>query len=343
MKKLLLILLICLPAAGMGKDKNDSSESKYLAGAITLTDGKVTFSKEIKASGMSKSTIYDQLLTWAQNRFKPDGKLNSFVAYTNEEEGEIAVSAEEYVVFSSSALSLDRTRIYYQFLIYVEEGACNLTMTRIRYWYDESRNGGKKYTAEEWITDEMALNKKQTKLAPICGKFRRGTIDLKDRLFQEVTDVLGQQMLNTAGAVLQQPDPVRAFTGELKEVGIGQLPANLTEMVAQGCILLTGANDESITLKAEDWSGFGSMFGKDVAYILLDQSRMAAIALVEESTTYKVSFYIGQADEAAIVLTCKKAMAQKMTADELKSLNQSVDSSKQYTMYIGEIVKAEMR
>ena len=24
-------------------------------------------------------------------------------------------------------------------------------MTRIRYWYDEARDGGEKYSAEEWI------------------------------------------------------------------------------------------------------------------------------------------------------------------------------------------------
>ena len=32
-------------------------------------------------------------------------------------------------------------------------------MTRIRYWYDEARDGGEKYSAEEWIVDDMALNK----------------------------------------------------------------------------------------------------------------------------------------------------------------------------------------
>ena len=42
MKKLLLILLICLPLTGIAKDKNDNSNPKYLAGAVTLTDGKVT-------------------------------------------------------------------------------------------------------------------------------------------------------------------------------------------------------------------------------------------------------------------------------------------------------------
>ena len=46
-------------------------------------------------------------------------------------------------------------------------------------------DGGEKYSAEEWIVDDMALNKSKTKLAPICGKFRRETIDLKDKLHSE--------------------------------------------------------------------------------------------------------------------------------------------------------------
>lgn len=351
MKKLLFILLICLPLTGMAKDKNDNSNPKYLAGAVTLTDGKVTFNKEIKAPGLSKTAIFTQLLDWAKNRFKPDDKLNSFVAYTNEEKGEIAVQAEEYIVFSSSALSLDRTRIYYQFLIYAKDGICDLTMTRIRYWYDEARDGGEKYTAEEWITDDMALNKKKTKLAPICGKFRRETIDLKDQLFQQVADALGQKLLDnqaTTGTqptdqVAQQPQTTLSTTGELKEISIEQLPTNLADLASQGRITLTAENGESIDIKPENWSGLGKMLGKNVAYILFDQSRIAANALMEQSTTYQVSFFLNQSTQPSVVITCKKAMAQQMTAEELKSLNQTVDSSKQYTMYIGEITKAEMR
>ena len=336
MKKLLLILLICLPLTGMAKEKKDNSDPKYLAGAVTLTDGKVTFSKEIKAPGLSQDAIFNQLLEWAQERFKPDGKLNSFVAYTNKDKGEIAVQAEEYVVFSSSALSLDRTRIYYQLFIYAKEGICDLEMTRIRYWYDEARDGGERYTAEEWITDDMALNKKQTKLAPICGKFRRETIDLKDQLFQQVADALGQKLLtaNVPAAQAQQPasavipqqlvQTIPASTGELKEVSIEQLPSNLNELAAQGRITLTAENGETIDIKAENWSGFGKMFTKNVAYILFDQSRIAATALMEQSNTYTVSFYLNASTQPAIVITCKKAMAQKMTAEELKSLNQTV-------------------
>ncbi len=351
MKKLLFILLMCLPIAGMAKDKKDNTDPKYLAGAVTTIDGKVAFTNEINAPGLSKTDIFNQMLEWAKGRFKPDGKLYSQVSYSNKEEGTIAASAEEYMVFSSTALSLDRTRIYYQLLITTEDGKCKMLMTRIRYWYDEARDGGQKYTAEEWINDDMALNKKKTKLAPICGKFRRETIDLKDELFQSASAALGQKLLNntptTAQSVpmqtLQPATPVINASAELKEVGLEQLPANLNEIAAKGRITLTAANGEEIDIKAENWSGFGKMFNKNVSYLLIDQSRIAATALMEQSDTYKISFYTDNNTKASVVVECKKAMSQKMTADDLKSLNQNVDASKQYTMYIGEVTKTWMR
>jgi colicin import membrane protein len=45
-------------------------------------------------------------------------------------------------------------------------------------------------TAEEWITDKEAVNKKNTKLLPISGKFRRKTIDRKDFLFNKFESLL---------------------------------------------------------------------------------------------------------------------------------------------------------
>lgn len=351
MKKLLFILLMCLPIAGMAKDKKDNTDPKYLAGAVTTIDGKVAFTNEINAPGLSKTDIFNQMLEWAKGRFKPDGKLYSQVSYSNKEDGTIAATAEEYMIFSSSALSLDRTRIYYQLLINTEDGKCKMLMTRIRYWYDEARDGGQKYTAEEWINDDMALNKKKTKLAPICGKFRRETIDLKDELFQSASAALGQKLLNNTPTAaqsvpmqtLQPATPVINASAELKEVGLEQLPANLNEIAAKGRITLTAANGEEIDIKAENWSGFGKMFNKNVSYLLIDQSRIAATALMEQSDTYKISFYTDNNTKASVVVECKKAMSQKMTADDLKSLNQNVDASKQYTMYIGEVTKTWMR
>ena len=193
MKKILFLMLLCLPFIAMAQ-----TDPKYLAGAITLDDGKVSFKTEIQAPSLTKDQLYETMLKWATERFKPEGKFNARVLYTNEDEGTIAAGGEEYLVFSSSALSLDRTRIYYQMFITCGNGKCDIEMTRIRYWYDEARDGGEKYSAEEWIVDDMALNKSKTKLAPICGKFRRETIDLKDTLFKSIQDTLGNKVLNNS-------------------------------------------------------------------------------------------------------------------------------------------------
>ena len=199
MKKFLLSVLICLPLLAKAQ-----TDEKYLAGAIPVVDGKVSFTTEMQVPALSQEQLYDALLDWANTYFKPEGKLNARVLYTNKEEGTIAAGGEEYLVFTSSALSLDRTRIYYQLLMTCKPGKCDLEMTRIRYWYDEARDGGEKYAAEEWITDDMALNKSKTKLAPICGKFRRKTIDLKDELFKSIQSSLGNRMI----ALGLQPAPV---------------------------------------------------------------------------------------------------------------------------------------
>lgn len=349
MKKLLFIIALYLPLLGTAKEKKDNNDPKYLSGAVTLSEGKVTFTQEIKTPGVSKEKLYDLMLEWAKNRFKPEGNLYSQVAYTNEEKGDIAATAEEYMVFSSSAISLDRTRIYYQFLINVQNEVCNLTMTRIRYWYEEDRDGGERYSAEEWITDDMALNKKKTKLAPICGKFRRETINLKDALFESVASALGKQLLNNNNTATTTPmiplvpaQPVLNTSEELKEVTFEQIPANFNDLIANGRLTIT-AGEEEIDIKAENWGGFGKLFSKNVTYTLIDQSRIAVSALMKQSDTYKISLYSTGNTQPSVVIECKKSMEQNMSAEELKSLNQSIDTSKQYTMYIGEITRILMR
>ena len=44
--------------------------------------------------------------------------------------------------------------------------------------------------AEEWITDENALNKKKDNLSKYSGKFRRKTIDRKDNIFETLLEAL---------------------------------------------------------------------------------------------------------------------------------------------------------
>lgn len=93
---------------------------------------------------------------WANDKFQPTDQFPQNKLITQDEaNGELGAIGEEYLVFSSSLLSLDRTRIYYQCRVECGAGECTVELSRIRYWYDEARDGGVRYRAEEIITDEF--------------------------------------------------------------------------------------------------------------------------------------------------------------------------------------------
>ncbi|MBR6840895.1 MAG: DUF4468 domain-containing protein, partial [Prevotella sp.] len=94
-------------------------------------------------------------------------------------------------VFKNAALSLDRTQLNFQLIATCEDGKAHVKLTRITYDYDLNREPIH-YTAEEWITDKYAVNKKHTKLYPISAKFRRKTIDRVSFIFNKFTTLLNE-------------------------------------------------------------------------------------------------------------------------------------------------------
>lgn len=96
------------------------------------------------------------------------------------DQGVIAATGEEWLVFSSTALSLDRTWLTYQITVNCQPQKCTMEIEKIRYTYREKE----KYTAEEWITDKFALNKTKTKLVRGLAKWRRKTVDFADNLLK---------------------------------------------------------------------------------------------------------------------------------------------------------------
>jgi flavin reductase (DIM6/NTAB) family NADH-FMN oxidoreductase RutF len=191
MKKILLLLMM-IPFLGFAQ-----TPSKYLEGAVPVVDGKVTFTQSIRIPSKTKAEVYRLVDKWAQEQFKtdlsfPTNKLISEDASS----GEIAALGEEYIIFAQGALSLDRSRIYYQFRAQCEDEKVTVSMTRIRYWYNEARDGGERYNAEELITDEFGLTKKKDKPARIIGKFRVKTIDYKDDLFKNLAKSITEQIQN---------------------------------------------------------------------------------------------------------------------------------------------------
>lgn len=162
-------------------------DSKYLAGAVPEVDGKVVFSKEFSIPGMSEGEIYNRMQSWMEKRLAQNNNKESRIVYTKQEDGTIVGVGKEWIVFSSSALSLDRTEISYQISASCKPEKCTLEIEKIRFSY---REGKEKYTAEEWITDKYALNKTKTKLVRGLAKWRRNTVNFVDNLCLSAAEAL---------------------------------------------------------------------------------------------------------------------------------------------------------
>ena len=166
---------------------------KYLAGAITYNDeNKIEFTLDTDANGKTAKQIYDIVLKYMSELTQNEQNIASRVALVNDAEHIIANTMDEWLVFSQSFLSLDRTEFKYQLVARISDNHLNLSLGRIVYNYEEGRSTGFKEPAEEVISDKMALTRKQNDLAKIFGKFRSCTIDRKDQIFAELTALVKQ-------------------------------------------------------------------------------------------------------------------------------------------------------
>jgi len=189
------IISICIAALSLATaqqvqaQKNENAyhnDSYYLKGAVPEENGKVVFSKEFSVPGKSKSEIFDIAQEWMNARMEKNAN-KSRVAYVNEERGQVAANGEEYIVFSNTALALDRTKVLYQLIANCDEEKCVLQIKNIRYDYPNEKEI---YVAEEWITDKLALSKDQTKLVRGYAKWRRKTIDWVDDMDESLQRAL---------------------------------------------------------------------------------------------------------------------------------------------------------
>ena len=184
MKRILLTLCLGLSLmAGWAQ-----VEAKYAAGSVPVVNGRVMFQETIPTT-LSADASYKKISTWAKERFnKPNVIISKFI--TNDaRNSQLSLTAEEYLVFTNRFFVLDRTRINYWLELQCADNSTTVKLTRINYWYEEERDGGLKFSAEEMITDENAFNKKG-KLLKDQGKFRRKTIDF----FEECVEQISQQL-----------------------------------------------------------------------------------------------------------------------------------------------------
>ncbi|NPD91244.1 DUF4468 domain-containing protein [Xylanibacter muris] len=203
MRRILLSLLLCLPLSMAAQNTWEMPEQvqdgkivkvlpdqKYLVGAVPVVDGRVVFDTVINVPGKNARQIHDILLDYMTKITKEKNQLEqSRITLDDKNERIICGTYQEWLVFKSTALVLDRTRFIYNIIAKYEDGKAEITLTRIYYLYDEERTP-QSYKAEEWITDEYGLKKKKNALSRVSGKFRKKTIDRKDYLFRKFAEVL---------------------------------------------------------------------------------------------------------------------------------------------------------
>lgn len=321
MKQLLLILLF-IPAW-----LSAQTDQRYLAGAVPMKDGKVVFTKEISVPAHNQDQIYDTMLNWAKENFNTEERR---VVFENKEEGSIAIVSKEYIVFTNTALSLDRSLTTYRLIIDCKDQLCQMEIGGIRYSYDVTyQKEPETYLAEKWITDDIALNGKKNKLNRIAGKFRKGTIDLVDQLFASATNALGVQMLSEQTPIKEETTP----TEQVKVTPVTPTPTNTPkatstsnqmegfvafepDKVPNTIIQMLPDNSMSVSADAKTtaegnatWKGFGNMFGKSIATISINPES-ATYKAIGEDGTFRLSF--SKDKEPWFIIECKK---QGETAD----------------------------
>ena len=177
-------------------NKNMNADSKankdlYLQkGVVPEVNGQVMWTETINIPGATANELYDKAFAYLTALTQGTNQLDgSKVALVNKGEHSIVATVREKLVFSSSFLSLDYTQFNYVLQATCRDGQATLTMNRLTYRYDVQGNVSD-FTAEQWITDKYAVNKKHTRLLPVSGKFRRATVDRKNSIFEGFAQAL---------------------------------------------------------------------------------------------------------------------------------------------------------
>lgn len=348
MNKLTILFLTmffaCLPIAMQAdsqKEKRD--DTRYLSGAVPEVDGRVVFSKEIQIPGMSQTEVYNTALKWMHERLQENKNQESRVVFSDEEKGTIAGVGEEWIIFTSSALSLDRTLTNYQVTVTCKTGSCLVELEKLRFTYRDTE----KYRAEEWITDQYALNKAKTKLVRGLAKWRRKTVDFADDMFMDAAVAFGApdtrvkaqkkkeeqtpSIVTSAGPVVIQSSgtkvatvtPVQTVTPaastpvatstdapSYKEADLKQIPGNVYALIGNSKLVISIGTDEfnMTNMTANAGGALGYQSGKAVAYCTLsaDQSYEA----IEKADKYTLKLYAPNQTTPSAIIECKKLPTQ---------------------------------
>ena len=168
------------------KNDKEYEYAKYLGNVVPEVNGEVVWEQTFNNT-KSADENYATMLSFLTGMTQEENQLEgSTISLVNKAEHKIVAHFEEWLLFKSTFLSLDRTRFIYTLMAECFDNKVKVKIFRLNYWYEAERNGGERFKAEEWITDKYALNKKHTRLSKISGKFRRKTVDRVEQIYNNI-------------------------------------------------------------------------------------------------------------------------------------------------------------
>ena len=303
MKRTIVFIISTLILVGATWAQTDS---KYLEGAVPVTDGKVTFTHTYLFPELSQAQLFECLQEWNDKRFVTNPEQGNWgrTLLVNAEQGQLIDQGCEYIIFSDRAFAMNRAKTFYRVYFAVTKGEVSMRISDIYYIYGEK---DKKVTAEEWITDEVALNKDKTKLAYTSRKFRTGTIDLVNNLIEDlhtrfavrVSEVISpyQESIRESLAQTQATStPTESLQG-YTAIRPDQIPGNIIKMLSENWMLITAGQGSQANPMTASWGGLGHLYNKPVAFCFIHPTRHT-YTLMEQANTYTLTFYTEASREA---------------------------------------------
>lgn len=205
---MMLPMMIHAQSAGLFSRKAPKGQvadlSTYAArGAVPEENGKVVFKETIAAPGKTKEEIFAKVAQWASLRYEPnsimgdDYKEPTFfknleyaqVKVADKQQGVIECQGAEELIFSLKALAKNYTQGFYLLDLNMSDGAVNFCLHHLSFNVDLGEGEFTRVTAEDWISDKEALNKKG-ELRHKTANFRVKTIDLVNELKKEISEAV---------------------------------------------------------------------------------------------------------------------------------------------------------
>lgn len=160
----------------------ENPDAKYLVPLPLEPTGQVYLERVLTLpEGANTDETLAKLKDWMDRCMKDSRILNS-TPVGAEEPNTLQMMVNQEIVFSQSFLTLDNGQMNYLLQTSVKDGKIILQMRRISFRYNGDNPDRKmlRISAEDYIADKVALNKKGDKIIRAYRKFRVKTVDLID-------------------------------------------------------------------------------------------------------------------------------------------------------------------